>query len=57
MTTIAFFVMLLLQTAETTAPQPQQMTTGGWIFMAGAWLFILSLVYFTFSKVLRRGRK
>lgn len=57
MTTIAFFVMLLLQTAETTAPQPQQMTTGGWIFMAGAWLFILSLVYFTFSKVLRRSRK
>jgi len=29
------------------------MTFGGWIFMALAWGFILSLVVFCFSKVLR----
>lgn len=58
MITIAFsFVMLLLQAARTTTAEPQRMTTGGWIFMAGAWICILSLVYFTFSRVLRGGRK
>lgn len=50
------FVMLFLQAARTAA-EPQRMTTGGWIFMAGAWFCILSLVYFTFSRVLRGGRK
>ena len=49
------FLILLLQTPGT-APA-QEMTTGGWIFMAGAWACILSLVYFAFSKVLRRTKK
>jgi uncharacterized membrane protein len=35
----------------------QVMTGGGWLFMSGAWVFILVLVYFTFSKVLLAGRK
>jgi hypothetical protein len=34
-------------------PAPQvEMTTGGWAFMVLAWLGILSLTFFTFSKVL-----
>ena len=37
--------------------QEQVMTGGGWLFMSGAWVFILVLVYFTFSKVLMGGRK
>jgi hypothetical protein len=30
----------------------QHMTTGGWTFMAGAWVFILVLTFYTFSKIL-----
>jgi hypothetical protein len=33
-----------------------EMTPGGWVFMAAAWAFILTLVYYTFSKVLRGGK-
>ncbi|HET9531013.1 MAG TPA: hypothetical protein VFQ92_11720 [Blastocatellia bacterium] len=36
--------------------QQPQMTWGGWIFMALAWLLILALVSFTFSKVLGNRR-
>ncbi|HEY9283046.1 MAG TPA: hypothetical protein VIP46_06295 [Pyrinomonadaceae bacterium] len=37
--------------------QEQLMTGGGWLFMSAAWVFILVLVYYTFSKVLLGGRK
>ena len=37
--------------------QEQVMTGGGWLFMSAAWIFILVLVYYTFSKVLLGGRK
>lgn len=53
---LAIILVILLQANEGAAPAPQ-MTTGGWIFMAGAWAGILTLVYFTFSKVLRRAGK
>lgn len=50
-----FSVLILLQTTGNNAAQ--EMTTGGWIFMGGAWTFILSMVYFAFSKVLRNARR
>lgn len=34
----------------------QVMSGGGWLFMSAAWVFILVLVFYTFSKVLR-GKK
>lgn len=34
-----------------------QMTTGGWVFMASAWIGILLLVVFCFSKILRNKKK
>jgi len=34
-----------------------KMTTGGWVFMIGAWTAIISLVIFCFSKVLRNRKK
>jgi len=51
--------MFLQATGVTTgrAEEPVQMTTGGWVFMIGAWTFILVLVYYTFSKVLRGDKK
>jgi hypothetical protein len=42
-TPIAFFLQEAVR---------QQMTIGGWAFMAGAWIFILVLTFYTFSKVL-----
>jgi hypothetical protein len=42
------FALVLLQQP---AQQPE-LTSGGWVFMALAWLLILALVFFTFSKVL-----
>lgn len=51
------FVMWWLQNNTTGLPPSPEMTTGGWIFMGGAWLCILSLVYYTFSKILRGSRK
>lgn len=39
------------------AGEAQHLTTGGWVFLIGAWVFILTLVYYTFSKVLRGGGK
>lgn len=54
MTANIFSFLNLLQTTGGPAPE---MTIGGWIFMGGAWFFILFLVYFTFSKVLRNARK
>jgi hypothetical protein len=48
--------MLWQATGATTGrPADVEMTTGGWVFMIGAWTFILTLVYYTFSKVLRGG--
>ena len=37
--------------------QEQVMTGEGWLFMSAAWVFILVLVCYTFSKVLLAGRK
>lgn len=44
-------VALLLQGAE----RPH-MTGGGWVFLIAAWLFILILTFYTFSKILT-GKK
>lgn len=46
---------LFLLFFQPTAPAASPMTTGGWLFMAGAWLAILVLVFYSFSKVL--GKK
>ncbi len=56
---IGMILMFLQATGVTTgrAEEPVQMTTGGWVFMIGAWTFILVLVYYTFSKVLRGDKK
>jgi hypothetical protein len=40
--------------SDATGPE---MTTGGWIFMVGAWVSILSLVIFCFSKILLARKK
>lgn len=37
--------------------EPIRMTAGGWLFMGAAWIFILALTYYTFSKVLGGGKK
>ena len=37
--------------------QERTMEPGGWAFMIAAWAFILVLTFYTFSKVLRGGRK
>ena len=55
MMAIVFSLLILLQTTGSNAAP--EMTTGGWIFMGGAWAGILSLVYFTFSKILRNAKK
>ena len=34
-----------------------KMTTGGWVFMIGAWTAIISFVIFCFSKVLRKRKQ
>lgn len=44
-------IAFLLQTQSAAAAT--EMTTGGWIFMAGAWIGIISLAVFCFSKILR----
>lgn len=51
-------ILLFLQATGTTTGRPAdvEMTTGGWVFMIGAWTCILSLVIYTFSKVLRGGK-
>ena len=38
-------------------PEAPEMTTGGWVFMIGAWTAIISLVIFCFSKVIRNREK
>ena len=58
--TIATFLAFMQDASTTTAAREQAgqlMTGGGWLFMSAAWVFILTLVYFTFSKVLMGGRK
>ena len=37
--------------------EAQQMTTGGWVFMIGAWAGIISLAIFCFSKVIGNRKK
>jgi len=54
--TAALAVMLQSDAAAKRAVATTEMTTGGWVFMIAAWTFILVLVYYTFSKVLRGGR-
>ena len=39
------------------AAEQQQMTTGGWVFMIGAWVGIISLAIFCFSKVIGNRKK
>jgi hypothetical protein len=55
--TIATFLALIQETAAPTVAREQVLTGGGWLFMSMAWVFILTLVYYTFSKVLLAGRK
>lgn len=50
-TALAFFQQAAPQT------EPQVLTGGGWLFMSAAWVFILVLVFYTFGKILRGGRK
>ena len=54
-------VLAFWQDAAPTVAREQEagqvMTGGGWLFMSAAWVFILILVYYTFSKVLLGGRK
>ncbi|HZG54013.1 MAG TPA: hypothetical protein VEZ40_18055 [Pyrinomonadaceae bacterium] len=59
MTLIIGTILMLWQAAGTTTGRPAdvEMTTGGWVFMIGAWTCILTLVIYTFSKVLRGGGK
>ncbi len=49
--------LFLIQAAARTTEVAPEMTIGGWIFMAAAWIFIISLTYYTFAKVLRGSRK
>jgi len=56
MTTLTATALALVQAARAGSGAAQEMTTGGWVFMGAAWFFILTLVYYTFSKVLR-GKK
>ena len=51
------FVLLQATGAPTGRAADVHMTAGGWVFMISAWLFILVLVYYTFSKVLRGDKK
>lgn len=41
---------MILQSTE-----PIHMTGGGWVFIAAAWVFILTLTFYTFGKIL--GKK
>ncbi len=53
--TAALAVFMQGDAAAKRAAATTEMTTGGWVFMFMAWAFILTLVYYTFSKVLRGG--
>lgn len=54
---IGTILMLWQATGGTTGRTADvHMTAGGWVFMISAWVFILVLVYYTFSKVLRGGK-
>jgi hypothetical protein len=44
-------MMILILQATDSLGHPE-MTAGGWAFFAAAWIFILTLVIFTFKKVL-----
>lgn len=48
-------IALLLQATDSLGHP--EMTAGGWAFAIGAWIFILTLVIFTFSKVLGKDGK
>lgn len=50
-TTVIGFLALIQRAEEV------EMTTGGWVFMIGAWTAIISLLIFCFSKVLRNRKK
>ncbi len=58
MTLIIGTILMLWQATGATTGRPAdvEMTGGGWVFMISAWVFILTLVYYTFSKVLRGGK-
>lgn len=50
--------MIITMALALLQPPPQQpvMTAGGWVFMALAWITILGLTFFTFSKILGNRR-
>ena len=46
--------LALFQTAgRQTAEAAPEMTAGGWVFLIGAWAFILILTLYTFGIILR----
>jgi hypothetical protein len=49
---MAFTLIFGLQAAQTQLHP--EMTGEGWVFMAAAWLFILSLTLYTFGKILKK---
>lgn len=59
MTLMMIMIFALLQATGGTSGRAADvlMTGGGWVFMIAAFVFILTLVYYTFSKVLRGGGK
>lgn len=59
MTLMTLMIFVLLQATGGTMGRTADvhMTGGGWVFMISAWAFILVLVYYTFSKVLRGGKQ
>lgn len=50
MTVFEIFPAVILQ-----ASQSVHMTAGGWVFLIVAWIFILTLTFYTFGKIL--GKK
>ena len=55
--TAALALLMQGDQAAQRAARTTEMTTGGWVFLIAAWAFILVLVYYTFSKVLRGAGK
>lgn len=47
----AFTLTLTLQASSAAHVE---MKTEGWIFLAAAWIFILTLTFYTFGKILKK---
>jgi hypothetical protein len=52
MNTLMIGVGFILQESA----QHVEMKAGGWAFMIAAWVFILTLTFYTFSKVLKGNK-